>query len=170
MSISSRFNVSTKVKDEITKELKRQIDVTVLKAKEEWGKVVAAPLHKEIMDSINAGISPVSGVGRYQGYSTSYKKAINDGRYRRYRKMIRPVNLKLTGALHKSYQFTPLKNGFMIEFKDPKAKYHNDQGAGRSKVRRPMIPNTKKGEEWSRTIFAILRDTWRDVLINNIKK
>lgn len=61
-----------------------------------------------------------------------------------------PRNLELTGKMLKSIKTRKAKNYVRVWFSDEKAKYHNEEGAGKSKVIRRMLP--KDGEEFSRNI------------------
>ncbi len=113
-----------------------------------------------IIEHISKGISPVerggkdstSGQARYEPYSDSYKDRI------KYipNKKERPVNLKVTGKLHKSLKSRLTKNGVAFWFSDKKAKYHDKEGAGKSKVIRRMLP--RKGEQFSKTITKKIFD------------
>ena len=75
-------------------------------------------------------------------------------------KKISPVNLRLSGGLHKSLKVNT-KGGFLsnfrliVLFKNKLADIHNRLGAGKSKVIRRLLP-TKKGESFNRTITAVL--------------
>ena len=99
-------------------------------------------LKQEIIESIFIrGVSPVSGFGKYKAYSKSYKEQIRRGKGKFANKDIRPINLTLSGDLLKSIKGRPIANGFTIWFSDKKAKWHDKEGAGRSKVIRRMLPN-----------------------------
>jgi len=99
-------------------------------------------LKQEIIESIFIrGVSPVSGFGKYKAYSKSYKEQIRRGKGKFANKDIRPINLTLSGDLLKSIKGRPTANGFTIWFSDKKAKWHDKEGAGRSKVIRRMLPN-----------------------------
>jgi len=96
----------------------------------------------EITESILfRGVSPVSLQGKYQAYSKSYKKQIRSGKGKFANKDIRPVNLFLTGKLLKSIKGRPVRNGFSLWFSDKKAKWHDNEGVGKSEVIRRMLPN-----------------------------
>jgi hypothetical protein len=71
-------------------------------------------------------------------------------------KRVSPVNLRLSGALHRSL-FAETKGGFLrayrlvIGFKNKLADIHNRLGAGKSKVIRRLLP-TKNRETFNRRI------------------
>lgn len=137
--------------------------VKVLKnIKVKYTKKAAQDLKNKIIEQYNKGLSPVEGYGRFDKYSESYTKKIQSGYYGN--KSVRPVNLKLTGKMHKSIGSKQIKNGFMIFFTDKKAIYHNETGAGGSMVIRKMLPG--KGEKFSRTLNRHLNK----LLVNIVKK
>lgn len=112
------------------------------------------PMIESIEKEMSIGKSPVEGQGRYVAYSPTYQSDIRYGTVKKHypEKRIRPVNLYLSGAMYKSAESKPVDGGLNISFKDKKAEYHNDMGAGKSKVIRRMLP-TKSGETFSRTIM-----------------
>lgn len=115
--------------------------------KKELRSNISKKLREVILSEMNKGNSPTKSK-KWVPYSDSYKDAIKDGRYSRFRKRTVPVNLKLSGKLHKSLDVR-LVNGYLkIEFKDEKADWH-DKGAGRLPVRR-ILPN--ENEEFSNKI------------------
>jgi len=73
-------------------------------------------------------------------------------------KRISPVNLRLSGKLHKSL-FAKTVGGFLrtfrlrIGFNDKLADIHNRRGAGKSRVTRRLLP-TKFGESFNRRITS----------------
>jgi len=81
-------------------------------------------------------------------------------------KKISPVNLRLSGGLHKSLKVNT-KGGFLtnfrlvVLFKNKLADIHNRLGAGKSKVKRRLLP-TNKGEKFNRKITT--------TLFNEVKK
>jgi hypothetical protein len=123
--------------------------------------------HKEIVKSIERGVSPVKGFGRFVKYSTAYLDKIRSGTYRS--KRIRPVNLKLTGELLKSLSVSITKNGLSISFDNKLADIHNREGAGKSKTVRRMLP-TNKGEQFSRSITTRLKEVLDRVAKTIFKK
>lgn len=120
------------------------------------GEVIEQDLKKEVIDSIERGVSPVKGQGRFDQYSESYKGIIRRD-LSGFGKKNRPVNLKVSGVLLDSV-FTEVKNNKVtIGFKDELFDIHNRQGAGKSKVVRRMLP-TQTGEEFTRSITLRLRE------------
>jgi hypothetical protein len=81
-------------------------------------------------------------------------------------KRISPVNLRLSGGLHKS-MFVKTVGGFLrtfrlrIGFKNKLADIHNRQGAGKSKVTRRLLP-TKFGERFNRRITSFIFDSLKN--------
>jgi len=84
-------------------------------------------------------------------------------------KKVRPVNLKLSGVLWESFYTKQNSRGIVIGFSDPVAKYHNDEGAGKSKTVRPMLP-THSGDEWNSGITAEFRTFVNEIAIKVLKK
>lgn len=145
------------------------------KARAEWVKVISPYLETEIVATILRGQSPIAGEGRFVGYSPSYltkikfansRKMSSDITILRMRmngKKQRPINLKLTGDMLGSIYTRTVANGLEVGFKSKIAEYHNDLGAGRSKVIRRMLPN-KPGEEFSKVIMKNIRDIYDSLL------
>jgi len=114
------------------------------------------PIMKEIIvdEYIAQGESPVAYQRDYVDYSPSYKKQIRQRWSRLYGKKLKPINLKLTGALHGSFFVRRRANtGIEIGFSDIKASYHNDGGAvpkrqllpkGKQKFKTPILNRLKK--------------------------
>lgn len=107
--------------------------------------------------TIMQGISPVDGEGFFEDYSQSYKKAIKDGRYKRYRKSTSPVNMKLDGSMLKSFYVDQSGKSLITGFTHYLADIHTRQGAGRAKVIRKLLP-IKKGEEFIDSIQNVILD------------
>lgn len=128
------------------------------RAKPKFFRLVDKFIKEEMIKSIESGRSPVqkgglepkgsSGKLRFQQYSDSYKEAIKSGRAKN-KKNIRPVNLKATGKMLRSIKSRKTKDFIRVWFTDEKAKYHDKQGAGKSKTIRRMAPNPKKGEKFN---------------------
>lgn len=91
-----------------------------------------------ILKMMNRGVSPVEGHGKYKAYSDSYKKQIQKGKYSRYGKTQMPINLKLSGKLHRSIKVRITSKGVHVWFSDKKAKFHDTPGIAR--VLRKMLP------------------------------
>ena len=122
-------------------------------------KKTSVLLKEEIVDSLQKGISPVKLRNtRLKGYSKSYLEQIKKGRYKEFSKKQRPVNLTLSGRMLKSIKSRLTKTGMTIFFSNPLAKYHNDQGAGKSKVIRKMLPdeNQQVSKEILDNLFALI--------------
>ena len=130
---------------------KRDLDKFVKEAKSQ----IQVELKKEIVKSIERGVSPVKGEGRFPEYSEVYKDQIKDGRYAG--KRTRPVNLRLTGDLLKSLIIKATNKGLSVIFDNKLADIHNRLGAGKSKAFRRMLP-TEKGEEFSRSITMRMKE------------
>ena len=120
---------------------------------------------KALLEDMNKSISPVKGQGKWVRYSESYIKAIRGELGATWDKQISPVNLKLSGELHKSLkvfgvgllsQYYVLR----IQFNDFLADIHNRRGASKKKVIRRLLP-TENGEEFN---FGLSR-----LLLNSLK-
>jgi hypothetical protein len=123
------------------------------------------PLLESVKKEISIGKSPVDGETRFRGYSDGYITSIKRGLGSRYGKRPRPVNLNLTGKMLASGTTKPVENGIEVSFKDKKAEYHNDMGAGKSKVIRRLLP-TRPGETFSRTIWKKVNKFIQDEIIS----
>ena len=129
-------------------------------AKPRFFRMVNGFVKDLIVSTIKKGISPVNqktaiekntgGKSRYQKYSESYTNQMGKGSGALKSKKQTPRNLELTGKMLKSIKSRKFKNYLKVWFSDKKANYHNDEGAGKSKVIRRMLP--KDGEEFSRSI------------------
>lgn len=155
------------------------------KSKIKFYQKVADQLPGVILDNWNKGISPVQGVGRFQQYSKSYIEQIEHNRKaersnnKNAEKSLKkglvavdkrahgtaeifrgkqrsPVNLRLTGFMHKSIRATADFLKATIYIDSPYAKYHN--GAG--KVDRHILP--KGNESFSSLIMKKLRDLLKE--------
>ena len=142
----------------IKRSQKRLIALTLTeRAKPIFFRLLDKFIKDEILASIRRGVSPVNkggsdpkntgGKARFQKYSTSYVKAMGSGDLSN--KKQSPRNLELTGRMLKSIKSRKFKNYLRVWFTDAKAKYHNNLGAGKSKVIRRMTPNPKAGEEFN---------------------
>lgn len=122
--------------------------------KDNFGIQVGPIIKEAITDFLSKGISPVEGKGRFVKYSSSYTSAILNGRYVKFGKAVRPVNLKLTGKLHNSIKIRPTASGLTIWFSDKKAEYHQN---GTSKMpQRKLLPDD--GELFSQAINEKIED------------
>jgi len=137
-------------------------------AKKNMQKKMRSEVKKEIVSAIQKGISPVSGKGRFANYSISYQGAIKKGYYSRFAKALRPVNLTLSGQMLKSIKDRVTSKGFTIRFSDKKAKYHNEKGAGKSRVVRRMLP--VNNEKLSRAILSNIEKIFKDIVKKSFKR
>ena len=157
----------------------------IQKAKEKFYAEAAAALPPLIVELYNKGISPVEGVGKFKQYSKSYveqiehnrkadKKNVKQGEKNLKKglaavdkrkhgtaeifrgKLRSPVNLKLTGFMHKSIRSFYNNESTTVLFDSPIAKYHNGQG----KVDRHILP--KGNEKFTSLIMKKLRDILRN--------
>jgi hypothetical protein len=134
------------------------------RAKPTFFRIIKRTIKDLIRDNIEKGISPVEqrtakkkntgGKNRYQKYSDSYRRAMGKGDLAN--KKQSPRNLTLTGKMLNSLKVQVLTNSLKIWFSDEKAKYHNDEGAGKSKVIRRILP--RDGERWARKIEKAIAD------------
>jgi len=151
----------------IDKSKKRSIDV----AKKEGVRV----LKKEIIKSIEKGRSPVARAGKFKSYKPSYKEAMSGGPHfrkiriggnlitiplpggdpylTRYGKKPRPVNLKVTGKLHKSLRVRLTKRGISAFFTSSYAKYHQGSTRNPNIKERKLLP--QNNENFNRNITTI---------------
>lgn len=185
---------------------------------------VALQMPYILVSTIQKGISPVEGVGRFQKYSQSYLDQI-DGKvkfvymnghavavrpklevkrknlygaefnkgakkgqlfHNEYKKgtfsaisvkaeafpkglgvgkLKSPVNLTKTGVMLGTIRSTIKPEGVYLSFDSKIAKYHNDEGVGKAKTKRFMLPN-KPGQTFSSLIMKKLRDMLKSALNN----
>lgn len=135
-----------------TKETRKKIS----KFKREVSKQGSKLLKEVYLKEISKGNSPVStdGSGRiekFAKYSDSYKDAIKAGRYKKYGKKIKPVNLKLSGKMIRSLRFRATVDGIRITWNNFLADIHNSLGAGKSKTIRRLLPD-QDGEVFNNNI------------------
>jgi len=133
----------------------------------DFKKNIAEGFGPELLNLLDKGISPVKeSKNRQPEYSESYKKQIKrDGLG--VGKKVRPVNLKLTGDLHKSLKIDISKENPVVTFTDEKAEYHNDIGVGKQKVKRRLLP-TGTGEEFTLRLFQKIINALKDAIKYNI--
>jgi hypothetical protein len=168
------FDLTKYFESEIKKKERRAISV--------WQKTIPGIIIKKIKDSVGRGNPPVSGFTRYKGYSQSYKDQILgkvsfrkiNGRIVPIRpqlfedaepfiyKKIRPVNLLLTGAMMRSLIYRPTQKGFVVYFTNKLAKIHSEEGAGKSKVIRKLMPS---GTEKFKRDITIESDKFVDKIL-----
>lgn len=121
------------------------------------GKIIT----KEIKRMTAKGSSPVSGEGKYKKYSDSYKRKIKSGAIRG--KSVSPVNLRATGKMMKSLRYEIRNRKLSIVIGSRIAKFHNDIGAGASKVIRKILPN-KEGERYANPIMSKLKAAFTAIM------
>ncbi len=158
----------------------------VSETRKEFSRRGTKKVKQAIVQDMIKGISPVKGGGKWKKYSPSYKDQIR-GKVRFFRKggrvvaikakrgkriennvtktasptkQISPVNLRLSGGLHRSLKvFT--RGGFLTnfrmitQFKNKLADIHNRLGAGKSKVIRRLLP-TRRGERFNNRIEGVI--------------
>ena len=148
---------------------KSRVDLSGLKKSiAEIKKTVSASFFKALVFEIRkliskVGTSPVEGVGRFQKYSESYTEAIKkDGL--KVGKKRSPVNMTLTGEMVYSLEAKDSGEGkVVIQFTDPKATFHNDQGAGKSKTIRRLLP-TEPGERFTTRINREVVKAFKEIV------
>lgn len=124
-------------------------------------RALERPLKREIVQSINKGISPVKGGGRFSRYSDSYRESITDGRFSRFSKTRSPVNLRLSGRLLNSIFSSSGRGTITIGFDNELADIHTNKGAGKSRTIRKMLP--QNNESFTRSITLRLGEVLRRV-------
>jgi len=144
-------------KVKINKNFKKIFEKALKQSAKKMGKL----LLKESLKSVEKGKSPVKGK-RFPNYSQAYRDAISDGRYSRYGKKLRPVNLNLSGKMLKSGRVRLTNKGFQIYFTDKKAPWINE-GTNKMPARR-FIP--LKSEDYTKRIYQNLEK----ILAKNIDK
>jgi len=103
----------------------------------------------EITGEILSGRSPVAGK-RWKQYSKDYANRYKDGSRK-------PVNMHLTGDMLKSLKIEKTRKAINIIFDSKIAVYHDQLGAGLSKVIRRLLPDPSKGERFNIRIRAVIK-------------
>lgn len=153
---------------DIKKFFKDKTDLSnVLKQTQKEGPEI---IIKEVRETIERGNSPVKGYKRFEEYSDVYKEAIKAGRYASEGKKKRPVNLTLTGKMLNSLIDKPTKNGFVIYFTSKLAKIHSEEGAGKSKTIRKIMPQLGTSESWKESVVRPLKDFIKSLIEKQLKK
>lgn len=154
------------------------------RVRQDYADRLLVPLKLAILKDILRGVSPVAGErfpkysksykdsirGKVQFFTVSNggaKKviAIKAGRGEKFPtlpfvlgKRLSPVNLKLSGQMLSSLIVRKIGGGMTkrieILFDDEVATYHNKLGAGKSKVKRRLLP-TESGEKFNRRITRL---------------
>lgn len=152
--------------------VKIQKRLRVLKILEETREDFKDEIHDkfgpELLDLIEKGVNPVKQTGnKYQKYSESYKEAIKKGRVAG-KNRTSPVDLKQTGALHKSLEIDISGENPRVTFTDPKAIYHNTEGVGKNKIKRRLLPD-QGGEEFTYRLFQKILEALKTAIRKNTK-
>jgi hypothetical protein len=135
-------------------------------AREDFKKEIKRSFGQELLDLIQKGISPVKKSGNaYAPYSESYREQINKGKVPGKTRGARP-NLKQTGDLHNSLTIDISGDNPRITFTDYKAIYHNTLGAGKSRIKRRLIPD-QDGEEFTIRLFQKIMDALKLAIKKN---
>jgi hypothetical protein len=122
----------------------------------------------EVIKTIEAGNSPVKGYGRFEKYSDVYVEQMKKGKLGG--KKPRPVNLTLTGKMLRSLISRDTKSGFVIYFTDKLAKIHSEEGAGKSKVIRKLMPQSGTDESWKEVIVRPLKSFIKSLIEKQLNK
>lgn len=153
----------------IPRVIKKDLEKKLRKAKRKWDKPAIKTAIELIDTKIGKGISPVEAGGAQTGrkarfikYSESYQKQIKRRKFPG--KKLRPVNLKLSGKMRASLRGRKTKEGIFLFYKDPLADVHTNEGAGRSRVIRRMLPGEGTNEKLSRTITQPLVELFVKIL------
>lgn len=159
--------------------------------KKQFKKAAPKKIKEAIIGDIEKGVSPVR-KQRFSKYSQSYKDTIRgkvtfrknkqgntyankkpDKEFLKHGKGISPVNLKLSGAMLRSFFIKAPFIGIgakllQIGFKHFLADIHNRQGASVKKVIRRLLPRTN--EKFNTKIAKLIRDELRIAVRLAIKK
>jgi phage gpG-like protein len=133
------------------------------KLKEAALPTIERTLEIEILKNIKSGVSPVKGQGFFVPYSKSYTDAIIAGRYRKFGKRRRPINLTLSGDLLDSFFIKAGEKKITLGFTNELAEIHNTLGASKKKVIRRLLP-TESGEKFNDSIEFRVREAVRKAL------
>jgi len=130
------------------------------KVRKDFSKRGPIKVKQAIIKDMIKGISPVNHGGKYKKYSDSYKQEIRDKRSKKIRlasptKSISPVNLRLSGGMHNSLKSFMKGKVLVVQFKSFLADIHNRLGAGKSRVKRRLLP-TNSGEKFNRNINKVI--------------
>jgi hypothetical protein len=142
---------------------KIKVDTSKLKANyDKFKKEAIRDIHRNIggyiLGNIAASLSPVEGFRKFQKYSDLYLKEIKRSRGFGVGKSRSPVNLYLSGQLIKSFKAVIKGDRVNIRFDNEKFVYHNNEGAGKSKVKRRMLP-TEQGEKFNKQITISIKES-----------
>lgn len=147
----------------------KKLEINAKKLKKQFINDYEQEIKKLIVDdSIKKGFSPVrGGKSQYQKYSKSYADAIKAGRVFP-KTSIRPVDLTVSGEMLDSFELDRNSKNILFRFTDRLAKYHNDLGAGKSKVIRRMLP--KSGERFKTNIEKQILEWLQEALDKIVAK
>ena len=126
-------------------------------------KFLKKKIPNEIRQLMEDGISPTQGGEWKPDYSQRYINQINKGKGRGFgRKTISPVNLKLTGKMHRSLRakVKVTKGIITLEFKDAEKAQGHDKGLGHLPKRR-LLPND--GEKLHSSIRLLILQIVKNV-------
>jgi hypothetical protein len=145
---------------EYSESYKKQIEGKLMFFKK-GGKLIAIEeLSKKELKSYRASKSASEQNAKNSKFLAYSKQQFKD-------KKVRPVNLKLTGALHESLKIDITRDNPYVEFSDPKAIYHNDVGVGPKKTKRRLLP-TASGEEFTLRLFQKIKNALQKAIKKNI--
>jgi len=144
-----------------------KLDLSIRDIKKEFIKSASDDAERLIVGEIKRGFSPVASYGKFDAYSESYKKAILAGRVMP-KTEVRPVDLTVSGQMLNTFKVSKTSKSIVMEFTDKIAKYHNDLGAGASKVIRKMLPSS--GEKFKKTINDDLLDLLKQAVETVVAK
>jgi hypothetical protein len=156
-----KVKVQTSDYSELFNKIKKQTAANQDRITRRWASECAVEVKKLVLSEIASGTSPVLHKKAFKEYSALYKKQIKKAKGLFSAKKIKPVNLKLSGEMLDSAKSEAGRDYFTTTFTSEIAEYHNNKGAGKSKVIRRMLPI--KGERFnlriSTKIEKILRDS-----------
>lgn len=159
MKLTSKISLSS---------LNKNLDALLPEIKKDFARAIAKTIVREIKGSIEAGISPVAGEGRFVKYSASYANSIKKGRVG-HGKNVRPVNLKVTGDMLKTLKARMAGDKCRVVISHKLANIHNTLGAGKSKIIRRIMPDGK-GEIFSRALMSYLKEAAMNAVKRVINK
>lgn len=126
-------------------------------------KLIGELITDQMRASLEAGISPVKGVRRFEKYK-------NPKKYPGKLKSKLPVNLKLEGDMYNALTYWSSRGRLVIGFKDKdeaeKAKAHNE---GIGVPQRRFMP-TDDGEELNVSITRAVRNLYAEIVSGIIRR
>ena len=135
------------------------------KIKSAWYNANKRSVPAKMVSLMRKGTSPVAG-HEFASYSDSYINAIEKGRYSQYSKAKTPVNLKLSGDLHKSIVAEENESGFSVFTENPIAEYHQD-GTDNMSARK-IFP--EEGDSFHSSVSDLLDKSLRRISENVLFK